>query len=1055
MRIFITSIPDELETCQMIAVQVTQELGHEPVLRDPVPRLGLDPVTACGRQVARADAVLAIVGFRRARVPAGELGGDGLRPWTSWELSAGFEHRLPLVALLAEEAFGPERERDPEAAALMSDLRGELSRIARFFRDESRFRTEVAAAIKTLERHSWPTGVTVGGLRLRRFEAPALPPTPYPVLLPYTHPELMAGRDEDLADLRRTLSLPVTVVGLHAASGTGKSSLLAAGLVPTLRAEGRPVAFERHPTEPGLTARLLGDLLEGEDLDQTTESRDARGFVDSLLAVRRLGDGMPPLLVIDQFEDLLKDGGERTLAELGPLMAASAQRLPGIDGPACRWLLAYRQEYNGRVMEWLEDVLRQARAAMVPGLDSLPHDLLGSRRFADWPLLPLGTPTAGAGDPLDAASQVFLQAITKPLSRHSFPWAFAPGHAERLARAFGRARLRALDDPLAPELQVVLAHLLEQAGEPDSSRPVTVTVPEETDELIRRALQQHLRRALDRAFPQDLDSAARVARTRALLVLRELADEHGRGYRDLSSSVESLGGQGHEILEKLAGPQTRLLLQRRRDNAQVCVLAHDRLAEVVMQVVDEGGWAELEIDEQLLGLRRFVILQSRLFATGDERQSTIVSSSRFRSIEANKEVLLWSEAHRVWWRACVSRRYEERRGLVLRRTAAGVLMLAVAAVAWFLADRRARYLAELETVATGKPETAFAALNRLTGKSGFDKQVLLDRLRQRDLPFDVFERGLGGVGETERAEALLRVAEPALTILESSPEDPMLIASLVWALDFFARDPEHVERSTALRNRALAHLRWKYPPPPPPSPDDPNWAYIPAGTFWMGAGPNDGRDQPNMQDEFPRHQVTLSAFRMMTHEVSLDEYRRLVPDHPAGAGTGDRPARMMTWFEAYTYAAWLGGRLPTESEWEYAARAGCRFRYCKRDGSEATLSEVAWWVGNATELEAGQQRSQPIMQLEPNPWGLWDIYGNVWEWNANWYGLYGEAPETNPPGPTFNSFLDRSRRSGSYNNPEEWVLASARGGANAYRTRSNLGFRVVLVEPDLTEPDPP
>ena len=565
MRIFITSTPAELETCQMMAVQAVRELGHEPILRDPVPRLGLDPVTACSKQISRVDAVLAIVGFRRARVPPGALGGDDLRSWTSWEVGSAFEHRIPVVALLAGEAFSPERETDPEAAALMQDLRGELARLSQTFDDEQGFRTAAEAALKTVRRESWTPGVTAGDLQLRGFEAPELPPVPYPLLLPYRHPELMAGRDEDLANLRRTLALPVTVVGLHAASGTGKSSLLAGGLVPVLRAEGRPVAFEHYPTEPGLTARLLGDLLEGPDPDQPVEVHDAREFVDRLLAVRRLADGATPLLVIDQFEDLLKDGGEPVLAELGPLLAASAQRLPGLDGPVCRWLLAYRQEYHGRVVEWLEDVLRQARALGRQGLDALPHDLSGTR-FADWELLPLGTPRAGSGDALEAASRAFLNAIEKPLQYDAFPWTFAPGHAERLAEVFAQARLRHADDPLAPELQVVLAHLLDRAKGSDDDGVAMITVPDNIEELIDRALQQHVRRALDRAFPHDMAGTARLARTRALLVLRELADVHGRrdGGQAVDLLAEALGEQGHGVLEKLSTPQTRLVLRRRQ-----------------------------------------------------------------------------------------------------------------------------------------------------------------------------------------------------------------------------------------------------------------------------------------------------------------------------------------------------------------------------------------------------------------------------------------------------------------------------------------------------------
>ena len=380
-------------------------------------------------------------------------------------------------------------------------------------------------------------------------------------------------------------------------------------------------------------------------------------------------------------------------------------------------------------------------------------------------------------------------------------------------------------------------------------------------------------------------------------------------------------------------------------------MAHDRLAEVLVQVVDEGGWAELDIDDRLLGLRRFVALQSRLFASGDVQQATAVSTGQFQGIEANQEVLLWSLGHRSWWQACRERRRAERRRFWARRTVAGMLTIFVAAVAWLFADRRARYAAELDHVSTGEPEIAFAAVDRLTQAPDFDAEVILDRLRQREQPFDVFEKGLGGVEVPRRADVLVRVAELAQPILEESPEDPVLIASLVWALDFFARDPEYVDRALELRNQALAPLRQKRPPPPMPGPDDPHWADIPAGTFWMGAGPDEGRDKPDMQDEYPRHRVSLSGFRMMVHEVTNAEYRRFIPNHE---GADELPAVGMNWFEAYAYAAWLGGRLPTESEWEYAARAGCTFLYCKRDGSEAALSEVAWWVGNSTHPETGE-----------------------------------------------------------------------------------------------------
>lgn len=1063
MRVFITSTPDELVTCRDAAVDVVRELGHESVLRDPVPRRGLDPVTACRRQVALADAVLAIVGWRRGPVPPVALGGDGLLPWSSWEVASAFEHDLSVMAFLTGRAFAPElREENPEAHSVMADFRGELARVAAAFDDEADFRRRLRARLREAERSSQDSTAVPSGLRLRRFPRPKLPPRPYPLLLPYAHPDLMAGRDDDLADLCRKLSLPVTVLGLHAASGTGKSSLLAGGLVPKLRAEGRPVAFVRHPAEAGLAARLIGDLAETEQEDGIGII-EFRSFVDRLVAVRHAAGGNTPVLVVDQLEDLLKDGAESRRAAagraaLGPLLAASAQRLPGTGGSPCRWLLAYRQEYHGRLVEWLEDVLSEAREEGSVGGDSLPHDLSRTSRFAAWALRPLATPPPGSPDPVAASERVFLDAIEKPLRSggRAFPWIFAPGHAERLARAFAEARVRRPSAPLVPELQVVLAHLLERSGEPsdrDGSGYVVVKVPDEPGELIDRALEEHLRRALDFAFPHSLqgDAATRTARTRALLVLRELADGQGRRQQghEADALARALGQEGREVLERLSTGRTRLvLLERHGDGSWVYVLAHDRLAEVLVRIVDEGRWAGLGVDAELLGLRRFVALQSQLHESGDVEQATAVPSSHFRKIEANREVLLWTDEQRAWWRVCRERRHRERQRQVVRRAAAALALTLVALGAWTLADQRAQRRALLEEVATGEPDVAFAALDQLT-QGAYEPEELLDQLRQREQPFDIFERGLGGVNEDDRAETLLRLATLALPILERAPEDPVLIASLVWALDFFAgagppvREPAHRERALELRDKALGPLRQSRPPPPHPQPDDPSWADIPAGTFWMGAGPEDGRDDPDLQSEFPRHPVTLSALRMMTHEVTNAEYRRLLPDHQ---GEDSLPACLINWYEAYTYAAWLGGRLPTEAEWEYAARASCPYAYCRRNGSEAILDEAAWWLGNSVDPETGAPTARPVMQLEPNPWGLWDTYGNVLEWSATWYGLYTETPQRDPRGPMDSSTGRRTTRGGCAWRAQEWASATGRVPIRPDYRHVALGLRVMIAE---------
>ncbi len=1058
MRIYITSTPEELEPHQMAACDVATELGHQPLLRDPTFGRGLRRVAACTQQVQRADAVFAILGHRRGRVPPPALGGDGSHPWSWWETRAAFDRGLPVTVLMASDDWQPDlREDGAGARSVMSDLRGELVRLAIPFNDEpgAGFRQLVRRQLAAMVRES--ASFSEPEVGLRRWPPSELPARPYPLLLPYAHPDLLAGRDRELAELRQLLGRPVPILGLHAPSGTGKSSFLYAGLVQTLRAEGWPVAFDRHSSEPGLVRRLLGDLLE--DGRREIADADLHTFVERLRDVLRLAE-RPAVLVLDQLEDLFQvaDGADAR-AVLGPLLAASVQRQPGLSGPLCQWLLAYRQEFHGEVFQWLDDVLGDARRRTDrEGTTlTLPHSLTGGDRFRPWPLAPLGTPAPGTEDLVEAAAATFQAAIEKPIALTSpegeriYRWRFASDSAARLARAFGEARVARPDAPLAPELQVVLAHLLATASRVEAEGVVWVDVPEDPGELIDRALEEHLKRSLDLAFPADLTGPTKLRRTRALLALRELADVHGRRHEGVPTAAlaRAIGTDGREVLERLATPQTRVVLLKLDGDEQVYVLSHDRMAEVIVRLVDDqGAYAGFGVNGELLDLRRFVALQRELFASGESEQATEVPKSYYASIERHVDALLWDDEGRHWWDACRERRRLDRRRKAIRRGGAAAVLVFLALLAGVWADRYFERQALLETIVEGEPEAAFAVLARLTDESNIESEEYRARVQRRERPFDVLERGLGGVGEA-RGPALLRVAELLQPLVG---EDPVRIASTVWALDFFAiPDSALREQAIALRNQILTPLRRRRPPPPKPLPEDPAWANIPAGSFWMGAGPGEGRDNPKMQDEFPRHQVTLSAYRLMVHEVTNAEFRRLWSEHgsqwPDYQGEDDQPANRMNWYEAYAYAAWLGGRLPTESEWEYAARAGCAYAYCLRDGSEATLDEVAWWVGNSADPETGEPALKPVMELEPNPWGLWDVYGNVWEWNATWYRTYPQVSEKDPSGPTDTVIYRRTNRGGSIFFSDEWVAASARGADVSSFRRVGLGLRVLIVDP--------
>ena len=1084
MRLFITSAPDDLEPHRGTAETLARELGFRVLARQPTNVVGNVerselPVPARVRHVATADAVLALVGHRRGEAPPPEFGGDSFHPWAWWEVRAAFDRGLPVTVLMAADESAAERvEADPLADSVIRDFRAELTRLAALFEadDLEGFRFQAREALAAIRSRGNPGGErpaaaqpagrvsTVRETGPRRWPPPSLPASPYPVLLPYTHPDLLAGRDRELREIVRLLERPLPILGLHAASGTGKSSFLGGGLVPGLRAEGRPVAFERRALEPGLVRRLLGDLvIESAPIDD----RDCHGFVDRM---RELRDrtGAPPILILDQLECLFgagddaDQGARQARGVVASLLAASVQRLSGLGEPPCRWLLAYRREFHGRVYEWLRDLSKDLLSRGPVGV-SLPRDLGAADRFQSWSLPALGTPPPKVEGRAEAAAQIFREVIEKPLTLTGddgtpiYPYRFAAGHAERLACLFGEARIARRNAPLAPELQVVLAHLLQQAGPGAEGTVVEVRVPENAAALLDHALEEHLRRSLDFAFPSRYSatkgSESRLSRTRALLALRELADLDGRLSAGQTSGVlaRAIGDDGRDVLERLATAQTRIVLLQSTAEAgaeaeePVYRLSHDRMAEVIVrQVDDEGTYAGLGIDADLLALRRFVALKCRLFSAGEQEQATAISKSRLREIERFADCLLFDEPGRRWWRACLERRNrEQRRAAKVFTVAAGVVASLILVVALWT-GRILEIREQLDTVERGDPEASFAALASLSTELGVDADRIFQRLARRRAPFDILERGLGGIDGEARGAAVLRATEWLLPLQrETAPMDPQWIASIAWALDFFAW-PEAALRSRAeaLRAELLRPLREARPPPPPPVPDDSGWVVIPAGTFRMGLDPGEEPDGDPFE-ETPAHRVTISAFRLQAREVTVGEIRRLMPDY-SFPGAAELPAGYIDWYEAYTYAAWLGGRLPSEAEWEYAARGDCPHPFCKGDGSQAEVDEVAWWTRNSVDAKSGEPGRKPVGQLEPNPWGLFDIHGNVHEWTADWTGPYSEEPATDPPGPAGSPGRLRSFR-GSSAVYTRFLIGPSRRGAHAPHSRiPQIGLRVAV-----------
>jgi formylglycine-generating enzyme required for sulfatase activity len=204
------------------------------------------------------------------------------------------------------------------------------------------------------------------------------------------------------------------------------------------------------------------------------------------------------------------------------------------------------------------------------------------------------------------------------------------------------------------------------------------------------------------------------------------------------------------------------------------------------------------------------------------------------------------------------------------------------------------------------------------------------------------------------------------------------------------------------------------------------YIWIPPGTFTIGCSPG---DEYCLDDEKPAHQVTIAkGFWLGQTPVTQAAYQHLTENNPSEF-TGDKLPAEVTWGEAERYCSLVGGRLPTEAEWEYAARAGSAGR------KYGESNEIAWHFGNSND------QTHDVATLQPNAWGLYDMLGNVWEWTADWYGGYKSQSQTDPKGRATGR--DKVLRGGAWSIDPRFVGASIRSRGDPGDGRSVFGFRCV------------
>ncbi|MEW6755317.1 MAG: formylglycine-generating enzyme family protein [Candidatus Latescibacterota bacterium] len=240
--------------------------------------------------------------------------------------------------------------------------------------------------------------------------------------------------------------------------------------------------------------------------------------------------------------------------------------------------------------------------------------------------------------------------------------------------------------------------------------------------------------------------------------------------------------------------------------------------------------------------------------------------------------------------------------------------------------------------------------------------------------------------------------------------------------------------------------------------------WIEPGTFTMGSPESDPWHDG---DEGPQHEVTLTrGFWLGKHEITQEQWEAVLGTRPwAGQGyvqaNPRHPAVYISWDDVQQFIGRLNAdagtgvyRLPTEAEWECACRAGTSTRWSFGE-DEPDLGDYAWYLDNAWSV--GVQYAQPVGTKLPNPWGLFDMQGNVWEWCQDWYGSYPSGAVVDPVGAA--SASNRVIRGGSFKNNAQNTRSANRNNNSPGNRNNNLGARLLSTGrparwPGFTDPDP-
>jgi formylglycine-generating enzyme required for sulfatase activity len=895
--------------------------------------------------------------------------------------------------------------------------------------------------------------------------------------------DIFFGRDEEVEALYQ-MTFQSDILLVYGASGTGKTSLINCGLASRFQAHDWLALNIRrgHDLNASLQQKLeeasAAGSTEAPDLDLSWLDEDEAEVAASPLS-RQLQEiyrryFRPLYLIFDQFEELYILGSKAEQAQF----IQNVQEIQAVDQPV-KMIFVIREEYLGHLFEFeraVPQLLRKKLRVEPMNLDKVGQVVRGAATLDRSNVrLEAGQEAAiveGIFEKIRGTEQTlaiqlpYLQVFLDKL------YLQVTGDEARQAEAVFTTRALAemgdIGDVLRDFLEEQAVRIQKQLSDQYPKLPEDavwqILSPLATLEGTKEPL---LEETLLQRLPQ-LPPGAVKAGLQALDQSRILRYDEQEGRYEVAH--DSLAAR---IAEHRNDDEIALLEIRRLISSQMALKAEARALFTAKQLnLIDPYLDKLGLEPEALQLIEVSRREVAATARRKRRRNLIIGSvlaaaaivSVFFAIQANTKTQEALQANKDTKAALAEAEREKARSdsLSLEAQAAATEALAEKA--------RSDSLSLTAQAAREQAETALAGLQRTTAQIcdnllaaaeedilNLDYEAALEKIMNAgDLKVDDQKVGKALMeivyvfNETDRHQAAVDLTGELSQLLRSDrfrlDQDRDTLANLRGYLG-----KADVARYTFLKKRYF-----------------PEMVAVPGGTFTMGCDPE---IEPDCKSDETQHEVRVGDFQMARHETTWWQYHLFCQatgreyESPQWGADGDNPVVNVSWYDAIEYANWVskqlgrdtvysgdlgsytvradwskkGYRLPTEAEWEYAAKGGKAKQPFIYSGADSL--DLVGWFGENSDTGDGIQRTRAVAQKSANGLGLYDMSGNVWEWCWDWHGSYDSEASDNPTGP--EGGYRRVHRGGDWSTRAQTCRVSFRSYDTPGSRDDRIGFRLV------------